>query len=160
MTITRQEAIAQYGEPDSMGHVTRFSDSSLHDEICVLCGLVDGVGYTPTNNIYNTRCYVEMDEPPVVETRDIVEEAWNALKERCCADPANAKKCVMVSKADFTAAISNLVKAREDVLALSSGTITGGTPGPEATDQTLQAFKSGWASAMRLIRGAFGITTR
>lgn len=86
MTITRQEAIAQYGEPDKMGHVTRFSDSSLHDEICVLCGLVDGVGYTPQKNIYNTRCYVEADEPPVVEV-EVEKVSMDALEAYVSWDP-------------------------------------------------------------------------
>jgi hypothetical protein len=28
-------------QPDSLGHVTRYSDSSLYDEICVNCGAID-----------------------------------------------------------------------------------------------------------------------
>lgn len=30
--------------PDDKGHRTRFSDSSFHDEVCVLCGATDGRG--------------------------------------------------------------------------------------------------------------------
>lgn len=43
---------------------------------------------------------------PAQPSGDVVEAAWDALKARCCADPAGAKKCVMVSKDDFTAAIT------------------------------------------------------
>ena len=52
-----KEAIEQYGEPDSLGHVTRFSDSSLYDEVCVICGLTDGSIMAPRpNTIFNTEC--------------------------------------------------------------------------------------------------------
>jgi len=55
--MTREEAIERYGEPDKMGHVTRFSDSSLYDEVCVLCGLTDGSLMMPRpNTTLNTRC--------------------------------------------------------------------------------------------------------
>lgn len=37
---------------------------------------------------------------------DVVERVWSALKEKCCADPAKAKQCVMVSKADVRDALS------------------------------------------------------
>lgn len=56
---------------------------------------------------------------------DEVEAVWEALKARCCADPANAKKCVMVSKDDFTAAItayeaaSGVAKMREALKAVN-----------------------------------------
>jgi hypothetical protein len=39
--VTRGEAIEKYGAADENGHVTRFSDSSLYDEVCVLCGAQD-----------------------------------------------------------------------------------------------------------------------
>lgn len=29
------------GPPDEMGHVTRFSDSSIYDFVCVYCGATD-----------------------------------------------------------------------------------------------------------------------
>ena len=29
---------------DMMGHVTRFSDSSLYDEVCINCGATDAYG--------------------------------------------------------------------------------------------------------------------
>lgn len=29
---------------DSLGHYTRFSDSSFYDEVCVFCGTTDGYG--------------------------------------------------------------------------------------------------------------------
>lgn len=32
------------GKPDEFGHVTRYSDSSLYDEVCVLCGATDARG--------------------------------------------------------------------------------------------------------------------
>lgn len=37
-----------------------------------------------------------------------VERAWNALKDECCADPAKANRCVMVSKEAFAKALSAL----------------------------------------------------
>lgn len=40
--MTKEEAVAKYGPPDAMGHVTRFTDSSLRDFVCVLCGADDG----------------------------------------------------------------------------------------------------------------------
>lgn len=61
--MNRKEAVERYGEPDEMGHITRFSDSSMYDEICVMCGLVDGVGYTPKHSIYNTRCSHSPENP-------------------------------------------------------------------------------------------------
>ena len=42
---------------------------------------------------------------------DLIEAAWDALKNRCCADPANAKKCVMVSREDFRAAFAAIEAA-------------------------------------------------
>lgn len=52
-----QAAIAKYGKPNKHGHVTRFSDSSLYDEKCVLCGMVDGSLMSPrTETINNTDC--------------------------------------------------------------------------------------------------------
>lgn len=35
-----------------------------------------------------------------------IEQGWEALCKRCCADPAGAKRCVMVSREDFAAAIA------------------------------------------------------
>lgn len=59
--MTREEAIVRYGKPDKMGHITRFSDSSLYDEKCVMCGLVDFHLTAERNHptIYNTRCSQE-----------------------------------------------------------------------------------------------------
>jgi len=34
-----------------------------------------------------------------------VNRSWEILKQRCCADPKKAKRCVMVSKDDFRAAL-------------------------------------------------------
>lgn len=34
-----------------------------------------------------------------------VERVWTALTERCCSDPPNAKRCVMVSKDDLRASL-------------------------------------------------------
>lgn len=39
------------------------------------------------------------------------EGLWNALKQQCCADPPNAMRCVMVSKADFLAALRRHLEA-------------------------------------------------
>lgn len=41
-----------------------------------------------------------------VSDEAIVEAMWNALKEQCCVDPANATKCVMVTQGQFCAAIA------------------------------------------------------
>jgi len=35
--------VKQCFDPKERGHVTRFSDSSLYDEKCILCGAVDGM---------------------------------------------------------------------------------------------------------------------
>ena len=35
-----------------------------------------------------------------------IERGWEALRKRCCADPEGAKRCVMVSREDFAAAIA------------------------------------------------------
>ena len=52
-----EDAIAEYGQPNKHGHVTRFSDSSLYDEKCVLCGMVDGSIMSPREQtIYDTNC--------------------------------------------------------------------------------------------------------
>lgn len=40
--------IGPYGrseaKPDPQGHVTRYSDSSQYDEVCIYCGTTDGRG--------------------------------------------------------------------------------------------------------------------
>ena len=54
--MNRQEAIEKYGEADERGHVTRFSDSSFYDEVCVLCGATDRPG---GNYIYGNNCGVD-----------------------------------------------------------------------------------------------------
>lgn len=55
--LSREEALKRYGQPNEMGHITRFSDSSIYDEKCVMCGMVDGSLMMPAKqNIYNTRC--------------------------------------------------------------------------------------------------------
>ena len=36
------KTLSQQGTPDSLGHITRFSDSTTYDEKCVLCGTTDG----------------------------------------------------------------------------------------------------------------------
>lgn len=52
-----EEALEKYGEPDNMGHIVRYSDSSLYDEVCVLCGLTDGSLMAPVpRTTINTRC--------------------------------------------------------------------------------------------------------
>ena len=38
-------------------------------------------------------------------TEDDVEAKWMALKQRVCADPVKAVRCVMVTRADFRAAL-------------------------------------------------------
>lgn len=38
------EEIARTQKPNSLGHITRFSDSSIYDERCVLCGGTDAAG--------------------------------------------------------------------------------------------------------------------
>lgn len=40
--INKEELIEAYGKPDELGHVTRFTDSSVRDYVCVLCGADDG----------------------------------------------------------------------------------------------------------------------
>ena len=55
--LLREEAVKRYGQPNKMGHITRYSDSSIYDEKCVMCGMVDGSLMMPARqNIYNTRC--------------------------------------------------------------------------------------------------------
>lgn len=54
--MNRQEAIEKYGTADERGHVTRFSDSSFYDEVCVLCGATDRPG---GNYIYGNNCGVD-----------------------------------------------------------------------------------------------------
>ena len=50
-------AIEKYGQPNELGHVTRFSDSSLYDEKCVLCGMTDGSLMMPVKHtVYDTSC--------------------------------------------------------------------------------------------------------
>lgn len=52
-----KEALAKYGKPNAKGHITRFSDSSLYDETCVLCGMVDGSLMSPVkHSVDNTEC--------------------------------------------------------------------------------------------------------
>jgi hypothetical protein len=41
-------------------------------------------------------------------TDEAVERVWTALKERCCADPYKAKRCVMVERDDLAAALATL----------------------------------------------------
>jgi hypothetical protein len=56
MELDFDNLVRKYGPPDDMGHITRFSDSSLYDEICVVCGLTDGAGWHVKSTIDNTRC--------------------------------------------------------------------------------------------------------
>jgi hypothetical protein len=58
--LTREEAIERFGEPNEMGHITRFSDSSMYDEKCVRCGMVDQA----KRNIENTPCPDAQQPPP------------------------------------------------------------------------------------------------
>lgn len=53
--MNRAEAIDRFGIANEMGHVTNYSDSSLYDEKCVLCGATDRGGFS----IYDNRCPVE-----------------------------------------------------------------------------------------------------
>ena len=39
---------------DKFGHVTRFSDSSIYDEVCLLCGMTDS--FLSKDNTLNTVC--------------------------------------------------------------------------------------------------------
>jgi hypothetical protein len=58
--MTREEALKRYGQPNKMGHITRYSDSSVYDEKCVMCGLTDGSLMMPVKrDIYNTPCPAE-----------------------------------------------------------------------------------------------------
>jgi hypothetical protein len=43
-TQVQSQAPAVAAVPDELGHVTRFSDSSLYDEVCVHCGATDTSG--------------------------------------------------------------------------------------------------------------------
>jgi dihydrofolate reductase (trimethoprim resistance protein) len=49
-------AIAEHGQPDKNGHVTRFSDASTFDEVCVLCGAKDGVPRGMHGDAFYQRC--------------------------------------------------------------------------------------------------------
>jgi hypothetical protein len=40
------------------------------------------------------------------------DEIWSALKDQCASDPDTAKRLVMVSRADFSAAFARLVQLR------------------------------------------------
>lgn len=42
---------------------------------------------------------------------DPVQAGWDALRERCCATGTDAKRCVMVSRADFAAAAEATLRA-------------------------------------------------
>jgi hypothetical protein len=58
--LRRDEALKRYGQPNAMGHITRYSDSSIYDEKCVMCGMTDGSLMWPVkHDIYNTRCPAE-----------------------------------------------------------------------------------------------------
>ena len=46
---------------------------------------------------------------------DDLERGWAELRNRCCADPDNAKRCVMVSRDDFAAAIRAVLEGLEPV---------------------------------------------
>lgn len=46
---------------------------------------------------------------------DMVERIWQALKKRCCVEPAKAHRCVMVNKADLAAAIAAMNQEKSDV---------------------------------------------
>ncbi len=60
MRITRAEAITLYGQPDKNGHITRFSDASTFDEICVLCGARDNpIRFYDADTLEATQCSVE-----------------------------------------------------------------------------------------------------
>src|ERR1700741_1536182 len=59
--LSREEAIAQFGKPDKMGHITRYSDSSFYDERCVMCGLTDP--YMGGNTIFTHRCPSAESDP-------------------------------------------------------------------------------------------------
>lgn len=55
--MSYDQLIEKYGQPNEMGHITRFSDSSLYDEKCVLYGMTDGSLMWPVaSDIYNTPC--------------------------------------------------------------------------------------------------------
>ena len=45
---------------------------------------------------------------------DSVEVLWEAVKAQCCADPKNATKVVMMTKAEFVKAVEAAVSNLED----------------------------------------------
>lgn len=47
-----------------------------------------------------------LSTPEASDTKGLVDATWEALKERCCADPKQAKKCIMVSRDDLAAALA------------------------------------------------------
>lgn len=54
-------------------------------------------------------------------TRDLVDEVWDALRTRCCVSGLDAKRIVMVAKADVRAALQSVaedhLRAHEDFIA-------------------------------------------
>ena len=45
-----------------------------------------------------------------------IEKGWDELRNRCCADPTEAKRCVMVSRDDFAAAIAAMQPAPQEAV--------------------------------------------
>jgi len=43
-------------------------------------------------------------------SEDLPGLVWEALKQRVCADPKNAKRCVMVSEEDFRVAWTSVLE--------------------------------------------------
>lgn len=51
------------------------------------------------------------NEPDPALVERVADRAWEALKARCCSDPPEAVRCVMVGRADFDHAISVAIAA-------------------------------------------------
>lgn len=91
---------------------------------------------------------------PAQPSGDVVEAVKAAIRTHF----ANDMQAGIVATAAITAyeAVSDVAKMRDKVMSLAKGEIVGMTPGPKATEETMHGFRSGWSSAMGLIRAALG----
>lgn len=72
------------------------------DELAAVIGTALGYLFLPTSALDRAAAAVRS----FMGSDEVVERGWSCLKDRCCSDPKKAKRCVMVSNADFRAALS------------------------------------------------------
>lgn len=86
-------------------------------EPCPMCGSAKQITSGSDGPVYCRECGLRALSPehwnrrhsaPATKTGTSPAQAWDHLKARCCSDPKLAKRCVMVGKDDFLAAIAGL----------------------------------------------------